>query len=72
MKRGYYVSLVLALIGLFLICYNYLYIPYLPYAYLHFFACSSVGVVVSYLFIRITQYYTDYTYEPVRSIARSS
>lgn len=33
---------------------------------------SCIGVVVSFLFIKITQYYTDYTYEPVRSIARSS
>lgn len=54
MKRGYYVSLILALIGLFYICKNFLYIPSLPSAYLWFFACSAVGVCVSYLFIRIT------------------
>jgi H+-translocating diphosphatase len=34
--------------------------------------CSVIGVIVSFLFIKITQYYTDYTYEPVRAIARSS
>lgn len=30
MKRGYYISLILALIGLFFICQNFLYIPKLP------------------------------------------
>lgn len=54
MKKGYYISLILALIGLFGICNNFLYIPKLPNAYLYFFMCSVVGVVVSYLFIRIT------------------
>jgi Na+/H+-translocating membrane pyrophosphatase len=54
MKRGYYISLVLALIGLFWICKNFLYIPTLPSAYLYFYACSGVGVVVSFLFIKIT------------------
>jgi Na+/H+-translocating membrane pyrophosphatase len=72
MKRGYYVSLLLALIGLFFICQNFLYIPSLPSAYLYFYACSIVGVVVSFLFIKITQYYTDYNYGPVQSIAKSS
>ena len=72
MKRGYYVSLVLALVGLFFICNKFLYIPSLPAASYYFFACSTVGVVVSFLFIKITQYYTDYTYGPVQSIAHSS
>lgn len=30
LKRGYYVSLILALLGLFFICKNFLYIPALP------------------------------------------
>jgi Na+/H+-translocating membrane pyrophosphatase len=54
LKRGYYVSLVLAILGLFLICQNFLYIPALPNAYLYFFCCSVVGVVVSFLFVAIT------------------
>jgi Na+/H+-translocating membrane pyrophosphatase len=65
LKRGYYISLVLALIGLFIICYYFLYIDALPTAYLFFFACSTVGIVVSFLFIKITQYYTDYNFAPV-------
>lgn len=31
-----------------------------------------VGMLVSYLFVIITQYYTDYNYSPVRNIAKSS
>ena len=31
-----------------------------------------IGVVVSFLFVFITQYYTDYNYGPVQSIAKSS
>lgn len=54
LKRGYYISLMLAVIGLFFICRNFLNIPALPYAYLYFFLCSIVGVIVSFLFVAIT------------------
>ena len=54
LKRGYYVSLVLALLGLFWICRYFLFIPSLPNAYLYFYLCSVVGVVVSFLFVAIT------------------
>ena len=72
LKRGYYISLMLAIIGLFFICYNFLNIPTLPNAYFYFFLCSVVGVIVSFLFVAITQYYTDYQFAPVQSIASSS
>ena len=65
LKRGYYVSLLLALLGLFWICRNFLYIPALPNAYIYFYLCTVVGVVVSFLFVAITQYYTDYNFPPV-------
>jgi len=39
---------------------------------MYFFGCAGVGVVVSFLFVAITQYYTDYKYGPVQSIAKSS
>jgi len=54
LKRGYYMSLLLALVGLYFICYNFLYIPALPNAYFYFFLCSVVGVIVSFLFVAIT------------------
>jgi Na+/H+-translocating membrane pyrophosphatase len=65
LKRGYYISLILATIGLFIICRTCLYIEALPRAYFNFFLCSLVGVIVSFLFIIITQYYTDYNFSPV-------
>ena len=63
--RGYYVSLGLAMGGLFIICRMFLNVPSLPNAYLYFFACSLVGVLVSFMFVAITQYYTDYNFPPV-------
>lgn len=72
MKRGYYISLSLAIVGLFFICKTFLSIATLPNAYLCFFGCAVIGVVVSFLFVIITQYYTDYQYGPVQSIAASS
>lgn len=72
LKRGYYISLTLAIIGLFFICKTFLYAPAFPDAYLYFFGCSVIGVIVSFLFVIITQYYTDYNYGPVQSIAKSS
>lgn len=72
LKRGYYVSLGLAIIGLFYICKTFLYVAAFPSAYLCFFGCAVIGVIVSFLFVFITQYYTDYQFGPVRSIAASS
>lgn len=72
LKRGYYLSLALAMVGLFFICKYFLYVEQNPQAYIYFYFCSLVGVVVSFLFVAITQYYTDYNFEPVQSIARSS
>ena len=65
LKRGYYVSLALAMVGLFIICRYFLYVSSLPSAYLYFYFCSLVGVMVSFLFVAITQYYTDYNFAPV-------
>lgn len=72
LKRGYYVSLGLALVGLFYICKTFLFVPKHPNAYLFFFGCACVGVIVSFLYVLMTQYYTDYTFGPVQSIAASS
>jgi len=65
LKKGYYVSLGLAIVGLYFICQTLLDVPAFPSCYLNFFACSVIGVVVSFLFVMITQYYTDYNYGPV-------
>lgn len=39
---------------------------------MYFGLCGLIGIVVSYLFIEVTQYYTDYHFEPVKRIAESS
>lgn len=72
MKRAYYVSIVIAIIGLFIICKCFLSIEGNEGAYFNFFLCGVTGVVVSFMILNITQYYTDYNYEPVKSIARAS
>lgn len=38
---------------------------------LYFFYCAVIGIVTSYLFVLVTQYYTDVTYRPVQRIAKS-
>jgi H+-translocating diphosphatase len=65
LKRGYYVSLNMAIWGLYYICYYFLSIPEYPWSHWFFFGCACIGVLVSFLFIKITQYYTDYNFGPV-------
>lgn len=44
------------MVGLFIICRTFLYVDALPNAYLYFYLCSVVGVLVSFIFVLITQY----------------
>ena len=37
-----------------------------------FSACGIVGAVISYLFVIVTQYYTDYNFAPVKRMAKAS
>jgi Na+/H+-translocating membrane pyrophosphatase len=62
----------LALIGLLYICKHFLTIPDNQNSYIYFYGAATIGVIVSFLFVKITQYYTDYTYGPVQAIAKSS
>lgn len=74
MKRGYYVAIVVGLIGFYVLSSQLLSFTTKPEdtSSLYFFGCGVVGMVVSYLFVIITQYYTDYNHTPVRNIAKSS
>ncbi|VBB06628.1 pyrophosphate-energised proton pump [Lucifera butyrica] len=38
---------------------------------IYFFGCAVIGIITSYLFVLVTQYYTDTKYSPVKQIARS-
>ena len=43
-----------------------------PDAWWHFFGCGVIGVLTAIAFVYITQYYTEYRYRPVLSIAEAS
>ena len=67
LNRGYYVATVLAAVGFFIAC------KWLLGAYwLNFFLCGIVGLITAQIFVYLTQYYTEYAYRPVKSIANAS
>ncbi len=72
LNRGYYVAVVLAMIAFGIASRWLLHSPNAPNAWLHFFFCGILGVLTSVAFVYITQYYTEYRYRPVKSIAEAS
>lgn len=66
LNRGYLVTTILAMIGF------YIAVHFLLGNNLWFFAAGVIGIVTSFLFVWITQYYTEYRYRPVLSIAEAS
>jgi K(+)-stimulated pyrophosphate-energized sodium pump len=72
LNRGYYLTAFLVSIGLFVACKWLLVSEAAPDAWWHFFLCSLVGVATSIAFVFITQYYTEYRYRPVQTIADAS
>ena len=75
LNRGYYIASGLAIFG-FLIASHWLLAATGPQgassAWFKFFLCGVIGVALSQAFVYITQYYTEYKYRPVRSIAEAS
>jgi K(+)-stimulated pyrophosphate-energized sodium pump len=73
--KGYLVTTVLNLIFLFFIVKS-MFSGTLPTGksinYLSLYLCAFTGIVLSYMFVLITDYYTSYKYRPVKSIAESS
>jgi K(+)-stimulated pyrophosphate-energized sodium pump len=67
LNRGFFVAAGLAMVG-FYIASRWLLGPF----YLNFFICGVIGVLASVAFVYITQYYTEYKYRPVQSIAEAS
>jgi K(+)-stimulated pyrophosphate-energized sodium pump len=65
LNRGYYVTTVLALVGFFVA------VELLLQGNRLLFLCGVVGIMTSFLFVFITQYYTEHRYRPVREIAAS-
>jgi H(+)-translocating pyrophosphatase len=72
LKGGYRKSLALSVVGFVVACRIMLHCPHAPNAWMHFAACGLIGIVTSFLYVRIAQYYTDYKFQPVRDIAEAS
>jgi K(+)-stimulated pyrophosphate-energized sodium pump len=71
LNRGYYVAVVLAMAFFALATRWLLHNEGAPLAWVHFFFCGVIGVLTSVAFVYITQYYTEYKYRPVLSIAEA-
>ena len=66
LNRGYNVTTLFAIIGF------YVAVRWLLQNNLWLFGAGVIGIVLSYAFVLITQYYTEYKYRPVREIAEAS
>ncbi|MBI4748005.1 MAG: sodium-translocating pyrophosphatase [Acidobacteria bacterium] len=72
LNRGYFVTSALAAVGFFGAAKWLLTNRVAPDAYLYFFGCGLIGIITSIAFVYLTQYYTEYKYRPVKSIAEAS
>jgi K(+)-stimulated pyrophosphate-energized sodium pump len=70
LNRGFYVTSALALAGFAAAVYGMLNGPNV--APLWLLACGVVGLVTAFLFVWITQFYTEAQYRPVQSIVKAS
>lgn len=68
LNRGFYITASLAMVGFFVASKWLLGESY----YFNFFIAGVIGVLTSLAFVFITQYYTEYKYRPVQSIAEAS
>ncbi len=66
LNRGYYVTSLLALVG-FAVA-----VKYMLSGHWWLLASGICGIITSFLFVRITEYYTETRFRPVRSIADAS
>ena len=65
LNRGYYVTTAFAIGGF------YGAVHLLLQGNMYLFAAGVVGIITAFLFVYITQYYTEYKYRPVMDIAKS-
>ncbi|VVC01941.1 K(+)-stimulated pyrophosphate-energized sodium pump [uncultured archaeon] len=66
LNRGYWITSILAAL------FFYVAVQWLLGGNMYFFAAGMVGLLLSVAFVYITQYYTEYKYRPVKSIAEAS
>jgi K(+)-stimulated pyrophosphate-energized sodium pump len=72
LNRGYWLTALLAAVGFFVATRWLLNPATAPDAWWHFFLCGAIGILTAIAFVYITQYYTEYRYRPVKSIAAAS
>lgn len=72
LNRGYLVTTMMAAILLLPVCYVMLGGPAGTGYYLNFYGCIIIGLLLSFAFVFITQYYTSYDFRPVKEIAKAS
>jgi K(+)-stimulated pyrophosphate-energized sodium pump len=70
LNKGFYLTSVLALIGFAVAAYLMLNGPGVQWLWL--LGCGVIGLVTAFLFVWITEYYTESRYRPVLSIAEAS
>jgi K(+)-stimulated pyrophosphate-energized sodium pump len=73
LNRGYLITTILAVIGFVVSVYLLLQpVGDTPVRQIYLVAAGIIGIATAYAFVLITQYYTEYRYRPVRSIAEAS
>ncbi|MBP5426900.1 MAG: sodium-translocating pyrophosphatase [Clostridiales bacterium] len=75
LNRGYSITTIIAAVFLFFIT-KFMLSGVGEYAgkvrYINFFGCALIGLILSFIFVYITEYYTSMSHRPVKSIAYSS
>jgi K(+)-stimulated pyrophosphate-energized sodium pump len=70
LNRGFYMTSTLALVGFAVAVYVMLNGPQVEWMWL--LGCGVIGLATAFLFVWITEYYTESAYKPVKSIAQAS
>ncbi len=69
---GYYLTSFLAAVGFAVASWWLLRCDEAPNAWIYYTTCGFIGILAAQAFVYITQYYTEYKYRPVLSIAEAS
>jgi K(+)-stimulated pyrophosphate-energized sodium pump len=69
---GYYVTSFLAALGFAAAAWWLLRSEQAPNAWLYYTTCGFIGILTAQAFVYVTQYYTEYKYRPVLSIAEAA
>ncbi len=75
LNRGYFVSIALSIVGLFVTVWFMLVTDQhgvIHTDYLWLFGAGIIGIIASVVIVFVTQYYTEARYKPVREIAEAS